>query len=436
MLRRSTCLGLAVAATLAGATVVRAEEKSVMSLIQQPIYADDTAAATPPSTPMMAALEKTGVGKPIEDEGIKISGFVEGSWTYNFKRPNDQTNVGRVFDFEDQDMTLNQVDLQISKGVDATKGKFDWGFMVEGMYGADARLIHSNGLNFYGPNYAGNSAAEHPNTAHDPDASATGDFDNNEEFDLTQCYGQVVLPFGGGVTVTAGKFVTLLGYETINPTTNPFYSHSYLFGFAIPFTQTGGMAKYNISKDVSLILGFSRGWEQTNKDNNGSIDGFGQLSWTVNDKLTIAVNAISGPEQYSDSSHYRSVVDVVASYKLGDNTTVGLNADYGYGSREGLDGDTADWWGAVVYFQQKFDSHITFNLRGEYFNDDDGARGLNTTATELTAGVTLTPFPGNEWASGLMFRPEIRWDHANNDIFVDGTKDNQYTVGGDLIFAF
>ena len=73
-------------------------------------------------------------------------------------------------------------------------------------------------------------------------------------------------------------------------------------------------------------------------------------------------------------------------------------------------------------------------MRAEYFNDDDGARGLDTAVTELTAGVTLTPFPNNQWASGLMFRPEIRWDHANNDIFIDGTRDNQYTVGGDLIY--
>jgi hypothetical protein len=230
--------------------------------------------------------------------------------------------------------------------------------------------------------------------------------------------------------------VTLMGYETINPTTNNFYSHSYLFGFAIPFTQTGGMGKYNITKDVAITLGFSRGWEQTNQDNNGSVNGFGQMAWAVNDKTNIIVNAICGPEQFGDSGHYRTVIDVVASYKLGDNTTIGMNADYGYGSREGLDGQTADWWGAAVYFSQKFDSHLTFNVRGEYFNDDDGARGLNTAVTELTAGVTLTPFPGNEWASGLMFRPEIRWDHANNDIFVDGENRNQYTIGGDLIFAF
>ena len=85
-----------------------------------------------------------------------------------------------------------------------------------------------------------------------------------------------------------------------------------MFGFAIPFTNTGVIGKYNITKDVALTLGITRGWEQSSNDNNGSPDGIGQLSWTVNDKLNIIVNAICGPEQDNDTGHYRTVVDVVA----------------------------------------------------------------------------------------------------------------------------
>jgi len=421
MLRRSACLGLAVSAVLASTGLVRAEEKSDLSLIQTPIYAADEA-----RKPLMAMMDKMGMGSSMDSAGINVYGFAEGSWTYNFDTPHNQTNVGRVFDFEDQDVTLNQVDLTIERAVDATKGKWDIGFKVEWMYGADARLIHSNGLNFYGPEYA----------------LTGGDFDHNEEFDLTQAYATIAVPVGSGLTLTMGKFVTLLGYEYINPTQNPLYSHSYAFGFAIPFTHTGVIGKYNITKDIAVTLGMTRGWEQSNKDNNGSVDGIGQVSWNVNDKLNLAVTAICGPEQNGDSSHYRTVIDVVAAYKLGDNTTIGMNADYGYGSREGNDlgGDgqfgTGDWWGTTVYVSQKIDSHFTVNVRGEYFNDDDGCRGLDTTVTELTAGLAITPFPGNQWAGGLLFRPEIRWDHANNDIFNDGNDNNQYTVGGDLIFTF
>jgi len=67
------------------------------------------------------------------------------------RHPEQPDECRRVFDFEDQDKTLNQIDLTIEKTVDASKGKFDWGFRVEWIWGGDARLIHSNGLNFYGP---------------------------------------------------------------------------------------------------------------------------------------------------------------------------------------------------------------------------------------------------------------------------------------------
>jgi len=42
---------------------------------------------------------------------------------------------------------------------------------------------------------------------------------------------------------SVGKFVTLLNYETIDPEGNQFYSHSFLFAFSAPFTQTGIIEK-------------------------------------------------------------------------------------------------------------------------------------------------------------------------------------------------
>ena len=416
---RSASLGVA-AVVLACAGVARAESFS----LGQPILADDAAAA--PRKPLMALFDKFGAGSALDSAGINIYGYAEGSWTYNFARPKDQLNAGRAYDFEDQDLTLNQLDLTIERTVDASKGKFDIGGRIEWVFGADSRFLHSSGLNFYGPG----------------DADLGGQPFPNNQIDLNQAYLTLAIPVGTGLTVTAGKFITLLGYEYVNPTQNALYSHSYLFTFAVPTSQTGVMGKYNVAKDISLTLGFSRGWEQTSKDNNGSIDGFGSLAWNLSDKANVTVSVSSGPQQPNDSSHYRTVVDVIGTYKLGDNTTLGLNADYGYGSREGndvgFDGQpgTGDWWGAAMYASQKLCSHATLNLRAEYFNDDDGARGLDTTATEVTAGLGITPFPNNAFLSNLLFRPELRWDHASKDIFNDGNDQNQFTAAADLIFTF
>src|SRR5262249_23633112 len=155
----------------------------------------------------------------MDDLNLNIFGYVEASYTYSASSPPNNIITGRVFDFEHEDPTLNQLDLTVQRTVDPSKGKFDVGFTVETLYGADSRVIHSNGMDMYGP------GSFEPNP--------------NNQFDFEQIYADFAVPVGNGLLIRAGKFATLMGYETINPTTNPLYSHSYLFGFAIPFTQTG-----------------------------------------------------------------------------------------------------------------------------------------------------------------------------------------------------
>src|SRR3712207_8488719 len=49
--------------------------------------------------------------------------------------------------------------------------------------------------------------------------------------------------------------LTPIGYETINPTQSPFYSRSFLFGYAIPFTHTGVTAAYRFSDTLAVEAG-------------------------------------------------------------------------------------------------------------------------------------------------------------------------------------
>ncbi len=249
MFGRSQCVRLAAFAAIAVAgrawAATPADSQATNLSISPAVYADDSTPAAPATEkPLTEVMDKAGLEPELQAAGLTVGGYVEGSWTYNFNNPGNHTNTGRVFDFEDQDLTLNQVDLYIDRAVDATKGKFDIGFHVEAIYGADSRLIHSNGLDFYGPGDATNGGQEYP----------------QNQLDLNQAYLTMAIPVGSGLTLQIGKFVTPMGYETINPTTNPLFSHSYMFGFAIPFTQTGILAKYNITKDLSITGGITRGW--------------------------------------------------------------------------------------------------------------------------------------------------------------------------------
>lgn len=377
-----------------------------------PLYADDTTQPAPPPPALMGALGAAGIAKPMNDLGINAGGWVEASYTYDFGNAAGGALAGRVFDDKAQDPTLNQVALWVEKTVDAKK--FDIGFRIEGMYGSDGRFVHANGLDFYG----GDSPQLYP----------------ENQLDLTQAY--VDIGIGGGLKVRAGKFVTLLGYETINPTVDPLYSHAYLFGFAIPFTHTGVLGIWQINDNVTVTGGVTRGWEQSTKDNNDMIDFLGQVAWKMNDKLTLTVGGVSGPEQTDNNSDYRSVLDVIATYAATDKLSFTVNGDYGYESDAAADGGDASWYGVAGYTTYKVNDMFAVQARLEWFEDPDGARGLGTTAWEGTLGLNIKPFPNAKYVSGLMFRPEVRYDYANDAIFDGGSDHSQITVGGDVILTF
>jgi hypothetical protein len=372
---------------------------------------------------VQGALANTPVGAFMTKYNLTLAMYVEGSYTYNFGHPIGYINYDRVFDVDDQHLDLNQADIQFGKTVASSGSAFDFGGLVEVQYGRDARFIHSNGLDFYGPTNPG---------------------DPPDQFDLTQAFVDFYFPVGNGLTLTAGKFVTLLGYETINPTTNALFSHSYSFGFAIPFTNTGLTAKYQINNQWAATIGFTRGWDQALKDNNGDgLDVIGQVAYTsYNVKgLTGFFNFISGPESndiVADhvNRYWRSVGEAIVAYKWGDNWTFAGDGLFGYEPHAGTGGKDANWYGAALYATYTIDPYVSVTGRGEYFNDDDGARGLGAEVYEATVGVEVTPFPTNEYLANLLFRPEVREDWSGEAAFDAGTKHNQTTIAADLIYKF
>jgi len=287
------------------------------------------------------------------------------------------------------------------------------------MWGADARLIHANGIfDHYGVN----------------------DGPNNQ-FDPTQFYLDFFLPVGNGLNIRVGKFVTLIGQETINPTGNMFFSHSYQFGFAIPFTHMGAYGTYALSDALTVDFGISRGWEQGFEDNNhDSIDVFGRVSWNINEKsgTKLLVSGIGGPERTNNSGDYRYLLDVIFTTNLSDQLSLTLNGDWGWEENAGIDGDDATWYGVAAYLGYKVNDMVSVNFRGEWFEDPDGARGLGVTGSvwEATLGVDIRPLVSNNTWASLHVRPEIRYDYSNDPLFAGGTKHDQWTFGVDAIFGF
>ena len=411
-----------------------------------------TADATAPQGLLMQGLDKVGVGKTLEDAKINIYGWVESGYTYNHRHSGD--NFGFIipgpFNHEvGNHYMLNQAVLRFERQVDTKK--FDVGGLIEFMYGSDSGPLHPyGGLGFDGSDRSDNKDPS------DPDG--TSNFNPKWQVDFPQAYVTINLPVGNGLQLMVGKFATVVGYESFDAISNPFYSHSFIFG-AEPFTHVGVLGSYQLNDQLGLKLGISRGWDMATEDNNGSIDVIGQVSYQFNKQLNFAFNYTVGPENANDSSHYRVAANPIVTFQATDALSFALEGIYVYDG--GLNGDGpaithayGDVWGAALYAGYKVNDNLTINGRLEKahaligtFDGYNLGQNLNLggipaiSAYEITLGVTVKPMPKDQFLKGLSIRPEIRYDFTDSSAYsffpANGTTyKDQLTFACDVIFAF
>ena len=374
---------------------------------------------------------------PTPEPRFKISGWIDSGITFNPDSPQSNQNFGRLFDDRANEPLLNQVVINFERTLVPQPGQFDWGFKLQFMYGSDARFIHSLGL-------------------FDRTANET------LQPDLVEAYLNLHFPVitEGGLDLKLGKFVTLEGAETIDPRTNFFYSHTYIFNFGIPFNHTGALATFHASKLLDLYAGITRGVNTSIEDNNDSPAFDGGVGVNLLDgKLTALVSTHIGPETPNDDQHNRYLNDITITAKAAKNLTSITDVNFIYDEAADATG-----FGFAQYFIYTINDVFSIAVRGEIWrdadafyvasfaeNDDalDGLRGGSVTLDPRTVGggtttygaVTLglnikppVPKPVASW----VIRPELRFDRALNGTqpFNDSSDRNQFTAGIDVIITF
>jgi hypothetical protein len=405
---------LAAAALFAVAPLASADEATpAPDLVANPynlVTVSSTAAAT--RRPIMAALDNTPVGRTLDDWGIDIYGHIEAGYTYNFDNPSNDQNAFRLFDFQDQKVILDQIDLSIERRVDYRKNKWDVGGLMEWIYGADAGLIHANGVFDW---YDGPRKPEN-------------------QFDPTQFYVDITMPVLNGARLRVGKFANLVGYESINPTADfiGFYSRSFVFGSGYPFTHTGALFTFDPCSAVTVTAGVTRGDEQSFKDNNDAVSFLGSVNWVINKQMALYVANSTGPEQPDNNSDYRTTWDATFYWQATDRCKFLANGYFLYDGAGAADGGSGYLYSLALLGSYDMCKEATFKVRGEYFHDQDGVRvPAGTSLYEVTVGLDVTPFARDPWGKNLVLRPEVRFDFSDDDVF-DG-ESHQYTFGIDAI---
>jgi hypothetical protein len=383
----------------------------------EPAPAEAAAGTWPPGL-LMECMQGLGLKKPMEDLGIRQWGFVEAGFTGRATGGEDPL-TGRLFDARrPNNFTMNQLRYTLERTYDNTKS-IDFAGRVDALYGGDAMLTHSTGM-----------------------FVNAGDGQGDNWFDMLQAYGQMWIKTGegSGLETTVGKFVTPMGFEVIDAPGNYLYSHSYLFNFAAPFAHTGVKLNYNFNPQVSAFFGIMEGWDQWEDTNHAhSYMAGGQWASTdkVDDKVVNQINmtVMAGPEQADNVHHTRASVDAYWTHNWSGKLAQVVEVNYGHEVNVPEIG-SPDWWGVAHYFNYAFNDYVSATWRSEFFRDGRGSRvGVGDNSyLENTWGVTLTPFPNDKILKNFCFRPEVRWDYAEDGVF--GDNNNLVTLAFDMIFKF
>jgi len=395
--------------------------------------------------------------------GIMFSGNAEVGSTFNVDGPKNNTNFGQGFNDSANSFRMNQAILNVEADLDPKNAGFQYGFKFTGLYGTNARYTH-----FFN---------EFDRATNSP-----------YQFDILELDALFHVPLPaptGGIDMHVGQYPTPLGYEVMDASLNPFYSHSYIFTYGLPFKHTGILATAHLNDTLDLWLGWDTGVNDSLGSkgvNNASLGkgivGFG-LNGLMGGNLTILSLAHIGAENptgstvngvaFNVNAKSREYWDTVITYKINDAWTSVTELNMIHDDAYRVTGK-----GAATYLLWKLNDQWSFGGRAEAFGDQakngftgfvcapqssedliDAQRGIpfsnagtknpvgnqlycgqgstagtvattpyNLTYGELTIGASYTPPVTLPGTLGLVIRPEARLD-----TIVGGGKQKPFDVG-------
>lgn len=342
--------------------------------------------------------------------GINISGYLDAGYNWSSNHPRNPRNISlRYFDKDHNKLVFNDFHVALEKP------EQDWGvgFRISGDFGRTGELLREATL--WGKTLRDEPSAE-----------------------LREAYLTTTIPFGEGIGIKGGLFVTTLGTEILpNPGAyNDNISRSFLFNLGIPLRHLGMLFSYPVLKTLTLTAGPVTGWDNP-RDNNKQPSVLGGVSFVPVDMFTLASNVIYGPEQFHNTGNKRFTWSTVATIKPIDPLAVYL--EYTYGNEENVTPSLRDatWQGWAAIASYNWTDRFNTALRGEIFKDSDGFRTASLVDTSL-AELTLTGT--YKFTKMFLGRAEVRQDWADERVFQRGSAPNadksQTTLAVQLIYTY
>lgn len=373
--------GIRAAAQKSKSGVITACALVTTAMLPGYLLAQDAQPEAAPGTPAT-----TGIADITGITGITATGYLSASYYYS-----SADSTYHEFDTAHDTVQIDQAAITV-----AYQPKEGFGALVNLMAGEDARFINENENGTHGL------------------------------FNITQAYLQYAT---GPLTLSGGRFLTLAGTESENPTLDTNFSRGLVY-YSEPITHTGFRATYAVTDTISAIAGVNEGWN-TSSNAYGSKTGELALLYTPNKTFSITGEAYVGKDPDYDAT--RALVDVIATYNATASLTFVLNYCWGQQQQRpelGTAVPSRDWDGLAGFVNYAFNSQWRISLRGEFLDDEAGfVTGTPEMIEEGTVTVGYLPVKSFE------LRLEARYDTSNQATFEYKTPDTDTFAAHQTGFA-
>jgi len=321
----------------------------------------------------------------------QYGGFADLGYLLDFNHPSNHLFRNRSTAFRVNELDVNMAGAYMRK--DASEAS-RWGMQLAVQGGRDSEGF---GFSATAPNVAGSKWLRHLGLA-------------NMSY---------LVPIGSGLTVQAGLFSSLIGYDSLYAKDNFTYTRPW-GGDYTPYLMFGVNASYPFTKRVTGTAYVVNGYWHLAHANNVPSSG-GQLTYKASERVTLKETLLYGPHQ-SDTSlkFWRFFSDSIAERK-GERVTVAFEYQFGTERVAVAQSPRATWNSAQVPVHWTLGGPWSVTLRPEVAWDRDGRwTGSKQTVKAMT---TTLEYRVPYWWTHTILRLEYRYDDSrgrDGGFFNDG----------------
>ena len=324
---------------------------------------------------------------------IKVSGFLETYYAYDFSNPTTETKLPFMYNYNRHN------EFNVNNG-----------------------LIHAQLQ--YGNTYA--SIAVHAGTYVDDNYAS-------EDIKLvSEAYVGMYLNDNKKSSIEVGIMPSYIGFESATTATNLTLTRSILAENS-PYFMTGIKYNYKPNEKWSFSGLVTNGWQRINKPEKTVAPAFGtQIVYKPSEKATLNWSTFIGKEFYGTELGMRYFSNLYWDSQWNSKWRTILGFDFGIQDSSSLNDKHLYWMSPVLITQYSINSKWQTAVRFEYYQDEDNVIVATSDAFKTSgASLNFDYLPNSK----VKLRTEARYFDSKEAIFFDN-KSNNFFVTTSLSFEF